>query len=289
MNQFGILYIVGTPIGNLEDISMRAVRILKEVDEVAAEDTRHSRKLLDRCGIATRLTSHHQHNQAKTSARFIERLKSGENIALITDAGTPLVSDPGATLVQRAQQHGIRVVPIPGPSALTSALSVCGLDIGKFHFEGFLPARSGARVARLDQLAKLDSGLVFFETPHRITESVKDMVAAFGDDRSACIAREMTKLHESIQTGKLGELAGKIINNPQHCKGEFVVIIEHRPPPKAELDDDVRRALKVLMEELSARKAAQVGAKIFGIGRNLLYKHALELRAADDETDADEV
>ncbi len=272
MNQTGTLYIVGTPIGNLDDISARALRTLEQVDVIAAEDTRQSRKLLARYGISTPLSAHHQHNQARTTEKLIGRLLAGDHIALITDAGTPLVADPGDTLVKHAHEHGIQVVPIPGASALSAALSVCGFDAKPVHFEGFLPARSAGRRQRLQQLADCQSALVFFEAPHRVLQSLEAMIEVFGASRQACIAREMTKLHEQVQVDKLASLNQFFRNNSEFLKGEFVVIVARREPKKREIDAEVERTLEILINEMSPRKAAEVAAKIHGVGRNALYQ-----------------
>lgn len=280
MNEPGKLYVVATPIGNLEDISPRALRVLGEVDVIAAEDTRHSRKLLDRYGISTPLVSHHQHNQSKTVGRLINRLRKGENIALISDAGTPLISDPGATLVRSAHDCGAKVIPIPGASALTCALSVCGFEISQFHFEGFLPAKRLARIQRLKELAVQNCCLVFFEAPHRIKQSLKDMAEVLGQDHPACIVREMTKLHENIHRGSVGELSQQFCDQPASRRGEFVVIVKHSAEKKREISPEVEKNLSILLDELSPKKAAKVAADIFGLGRNALYKQTLKMHKA---------
>lgn len=279
MDQTGTLYIVGTPIGNLEDISARALRTLEEVDMIAAEDTRQSRKLLTRYGITTPLVAHHQHNQSRSTDSLLKQLLKGQHIALISDAGTPLVSDPGETLVNDAHQHGIQVVPIPGASALSAALSVCGLDINPVYFEGFLPARNAGRKQRLQQLADHQCALVFFEAPHRIMQSLDTMIEVFGVNRQACIAREMTKLHEQVQVDKLANLKQLFCDNSEFLKGEFVVIIAPPDKAKREIDAEVERTLEILIEEMSPRKAAEVTAKIHGVSRNALYKYTLQLQS----------
>ena len=279
----GTLYIVGTPIGNLDDISARAINTLSAVDVIAAEDTRQSRKLLDRYGIKTPLVAYHQHNESSTTTKLIDRLQTGQRIALVCDAGTPLISDPGVHLVKAAHQNSIQVIPIPGASALSCALSVCGLDICPFHFEGFLPARRTARTKRLQQLAKLQSALVFFEAPHRILQSLEDMVEVLGAERQACFAREMTKLHEQVQFHELAQLAQTLRINAEQLKGEFVVIVASESQPIRDIDTQVEHTLEILIAELSARKAVEITAKIFGIRRNRLYQRSLELQAKFDE------
>lgn len=283
MNKHGKLYVVATPIGNLEDISPRALRALHEADLIAAEDTRHSRKLLRRYGISTPLVPHHRHNQPKSVSRLINRLQKGQSIALISDAGTPAISDPGATLVRNARECGARVIPIPGASALTCALSVCGFEVSEFHFAGFLPAKRSARVRRLKDLAAQNCCLVFFEAPHRIKQSLADMSEALGHEQPACIVREMTKIHESLHHGSIGELSREFGSHPESPRGEFVVIVRNSPAPEQEIDAQVRKSLSILLDELSPKKAAQVAAAVFGLNRNALYKQTLKMHRAGTE------
>ncbi len=287
MKSPGNLYIVATPIGNLADITARALEALSEVDVIAAEDTRHSRRLLAHFGIRTPLIAHHQHNQSKSAGALVQRLTAGESIALICDAGTPLISDPGAHLVKAARGNGIRVIPIPGASALSSALSVCGLELRRFHFEGFLPARQAERIRRLKELKDLDSGLVFFEAPHRIAQSLEDMAEALGENRDSCVAREMTKLHEGILHGALGQLAAEVRGNAEALKGEFVVIVGEGERSKSDIDDTVERALMILAEETSPRKAAEIASRIFDVRRNPLYRRILEMQSESDDGNLD--
>jgi len=279
MTQTGTLYIVATPIGNLEDISARALKILNDVDVIAAEDTRQSRKLLQRHAINTPLLAYHQYNQSNVTVKLLERLQAGAQIALVSDAGTPLISDPGETLVASAHQLSIKVVPIPGASALSSALSVCGFRVNPMHFEGFLPTRRMARIERLKALQPLSTALVFFEAPHRIADSLQDMLQTLGEKRHACIAREMTKLHEQILVGTLKAVRHFYIDNSQHRKGEFVVIIAPPVELQHEINTDAVRTLTILLEELSARKAAELAARIHGVGRNALYRLTLQMQA----------
>ncbi len=271
----GNLYIVATPIGNLQDISTRALTVLAEVDFIAAEDTRHSRRLLDNFGINTPMVAYHQHNQSKRGKKLIQQLLEGASVAVVTDAGTPLIADPGAQLVKHAHQQGIQVIPIPGASALSAALSICGFDIGRFHFEGFLPARQNERLRRLQQLKELTVALVFFEAPHRIVQSLDNMTQVFGAKRLACLAREMTKIHETVRVDRLAQLVRQTQNNQPQRKGEFVVIVEPDQPPLHVITPQVEQAIKILSEELSPRKAAAIAAKIFGLRRNLVYRQVL--------------
>ena len=279
----GHLYIVATPIGNLADISARVLEVLKKVDVIAAEDTRQSRKLLGHFGIKTPVIAHHQHNEVKSALKLNQRLLDGESIALVSDAGTPLVSDPGATLVKTAHENGIRVIPIPGASAVSSALSVCGLKFRQFHFEGFLPSSSGDRKRRIRQLSELDSALVFFEAPHRIVASLEDLTDALGSAREVCIAREMTKVYESIRVGKLEDITEQVRENVDEIKGEFVVIVGPASRSKRGIDLQIDQTLNILMQELTPRKAAEITARIFGVRRNLLYQRTLELQSETEE------
>ena len=277
----GRLYIVATPIGNLDDISSRGLKTLADVDVVAAEDTRHSRKLLNRYGISTSMVSYRQHNQSRVAGSLLVRLKNGESVALITDAGTPAISDPGVSVVKMAHDEGIQVIPIPGPSALTCALSVCGLAVESVRFEGFLPARKQDRLKRLKSLSSECSTMVFFEAPHRVVWSLRDMADTLGVARRACVARELTKIFETIRVDNLDALANWVSESADNRKGEFVVIVEgivNAVAPALEVTD---RTLRVLLEEFSPRKAAELAARITGGRRNFLYRRALELSDGD--------
>jgi len=274
----GVLYVVATPIGNLEDLSPRAQRVLAEVDLVAAEDTRHSGTLLAHFGIKTRLISLHDHNEAARAAELIPRLQAGESVALISDAGTPLISDPGFDLVRAARQAGIQVSPIPGASALVAALSVSGLPTDRFVFEGFLPAKSAARRERLETLAAEPRTLVFYESVHRLQESLEDMAAVLGAHRNAVLARELTKLHEGVREAPLQALAGWAATDPAAGKGEVVLMVAgaaatERPPLGAEAE----RVLKALLTELPVKQAAALAAAITGLKKNELYERALAI------------
>ncbi|MGZ8433139.1 MAG: 16S rRNA (cytidine(1402)-2'-O)-methyltransferase, partial [Candidatus Binatia bacterium] len=218
----GILYIVPTPIGNLEDITLRALRVLKEVELIAAEDTRHTQHLLAHFGIKTALTSYHDHNERGKARTLVQRLKSGASIALVSDAGTPAISDPGYRIVVDAIQAGIQVVPLPGASALTTALSASGLPTERFLFEGFLPAKAQERKAKLQSLRGEVATLVFYEAPHRLLDSLAEMVKIFGD-REIAVARELTKVHEEFLHGKLSEVVSALAN--REIKGEIVIMV----------------------------------------------------------------
>lgn len=275
----GTLYVIATPIGNLEDISERAVRLLNQVDLIAAEDTRHSGKLLRHLGIHKTLLSVHEHNEQQQLARLVGMLGEGRNIALISDAGTPLVSDPGYRLVQAARQAGFRVSPIPGPSSVIAALSAAGLPTDRFSFEGFLPAKEIARLKALTALAADPRTLVFFESPRRVLATIADMAATFGNEREGAIARELTKAFETIHVAPLGELLAWLQADPDRQRGEFVILVSgHRP---SAVDEDLaaaERVLRTLLAELPVRQAAGLAAELTGLPRNRLYELALALR-----------
>ncbi len=271
----GVLYVVATPIGNLEDLSPRARDALAHVALIAAEDTRHTAKLLSHFGIRTPLVSLHDHNEAERTPGLIEKLSAGASLALVSDAGTPLVSDPGYQLVRAARAASIRVSPVPGACALIAALSASGLPTDRFVFEGFLPQKSAARQARLVELAGEMRTLVFYESVHRLVESLGDMAQTFGGERSAVIARELTKLHESLRDGTLQALAAWAKSDSHIGKGEVVVLVAGAAP-----ESDVRDAdavLAVLLEELPVKQAAVLAAKLTGGKRNALYRRALEI------------
>src|ERR1041385_3845884 len=219
----GTLYIVATPIGNLEDITQRALRILREVDLIACEDTRHTQKLLNHFGIDTKTISYHEHNERERAAELCSILESGQSVALVSDAGTPLISDPGFRIVRAAIEKGISVVPIPGAAAFVTALAASGLATDQFYFAGFLPARASARRARLEELAAIPASLVLYEAPHRIAAALRDAMDVLGN-REAIVARELTKLHEEFARGKLSELAERF-SKPANARGEIVLII----------------------------------------------------------------
>ncbi|WJW74829.1 16S rRNA (cytidine(1402)-2'-O)-methyltransferase [Thiohalobacter sp. IOR34] len=274
----GTLYVVATPIGNRADISARAIEVLSAVDLIAAEDTRHSRPLLKHYGVRTPLQALHEHNERQQAEALVARLKAGESIALISDAGTPLISDPGFNLVRAARAAGVTVVPVPGPSALIAALSAAGLPTDRFVFEGFLPSRPAARRERLAALAEEPRTLVFYESSHRIADSLADMRELFGAGRPAAVARELSKAFEEIQSGTLEELLDWLQADPNRRRGEFVVLV-HGAPPAAEDEDEARRVLGVLLEEMPLKKAAALAARLTGQRKNRLYQLALEMTA----------
>jgi 16S rRNA (cytidine1402-2'-O)-methyltransferase len=276
-----VLYLVATPIGNLGDISFRAVEILKSVDLIAAEDTRHSRPLLDRYGIDRPLFALHEHNERQASDRLMDRLKAGQRIALISDAGTPLINDPGFPLVSRARAAGLTVTPLPGACALTAALSASGLSTARFAFEGFAPRTAAARRRLFESLAAEERTLVFYEASHRIRDCIADIAAVFPVDRRVVVARELTKLHESFLCGAAAEMPALMDRRaPENRKGEFVVVIEGASPAPAATgpSPEALRVLKLLLEECTVKSAAGLAARITGARREDLYQAALELR-----------
>lgn len=278
----GTLYVVATPIGNLEDISARALRILKEVTLIAAEDTRHSVRLLQHFGIATPLAACHEHNEREDGGRFVGRLLAGEDVALISDAGTPLISDPGFHLVRHARSAGVRVVPVPGACALIAALCAAGLPSDRFGFEGFLPAKQVARRTRLEHLREEARTLIFYEAPHRILECLQDMESAFGADRPAVLGRELTKTFETLKGLPLGELRAWVEADSNQQRGECVVVVGGWQPPQGDdiVDTNTRRVLQLLLAELPVKRAAAVAAEITGVRKNLLYQLALQEKGA---------
>ena len=273
----GTLFIVATPIGNLEDLTPRASRLLAQVDLVAAEDTRHTGRLLSHIGVKTRLLALHDHNEETAVAGVIAALESGQSVALVSDAGTPLVSDPGYRLVRAAHESGITVSPIPGPSALIAALSAAGLATDRFCFEGFLPAKRGARQQALNSLLRESRTLIFYESVHRIADALDDMCQAFGDERPAFIGRELTKMHEQCVQGTLGSLRAKVDDHSIVTKGEFVVVVSGSDEP-SETSLDVDRLLLELDALLPAKDAARTSAAITGLKKNALYQRLLELK-----------
>jgi len=273
-HEAGCLYVVATPIGHRDDLSARAIATLKRADRIACEDTRHSAPLLASIGASAPAVALHEHNEAQASAKLVERMLGGEQVALISDAGTPLVSDPGYRLVQAAIAAGVRVVPIPGASAPIAALSVSGLPSDRFSFEGFLPVKSGARREAFTRLAEATQTLIFFEAKHRIVESLADAVAVFGGERRAAIARELTKLHETILRGTLAELQARVVADPEQQLGEFVVLIAgaERDEVEARRGRAAIELAKRLVAELPASRAAKLAAEISGASKNLLYR-----------------
>ena len=267
----GVLHVVATPIGNLGDFPPRAGRVLAEVAAICAEDTRHTRQLLAQVGVSTPLLALHEHNEEALAPRLVERLQAGESLALVSDAGTPLVSDPGFRLVRAAREAGIRVSPVPGPSALVAALSVAGLPSDRFAFEGFLPAKPAARRERLAALAGEPRTLIFYESSHRIEAMLADAAAAFGDDRRAVLARELTKLFETVLDGSLAALHARVVAEPDQRKGEFVVVVEGAGEDGAARLAEGRRVYALLAAELKPSVAAKLAAEITGAPRKALY------------------
>jgi len=273
----GTLFVVATPIGNLEDLTPRARQTLASVDLVAAEDTRHTLRLLSNIGAKPTLLALHDHNEERAVPGIIESLKDGKDVALVSDAGTPLVSDPGFRLVRAAHEQDIVVSPIPGASAVTAALSAAGLPTDRFCFEGFVPSKRAARCEWLKKLAAETRTMVFYESVHRIAASLADMVEAFGADRQAFIGRELTKMHEECVQGSLGELLARTEAGAIKSKGEFVIVVSgSTEAAAATLDSD--RLLAELSSCLSARDAARIAARITGEKKNALYERLLELK-----------
>jgi 16S rRNA (cytidine1402-2'-O)-methyltransferase len=273
----GTLYIVATPIGNLADISARAREILAGVTLVAAEDTRHTGRLLAGLGIRRPLLSVHEHNERERIPALLDRLRAGEAVALVTDAGTPLVSDPGFQLVRAAVDAGIDVCAVPGPCAAVAALSVAGLATDRFAFEGFLPTRATARRQRLARLATDPRTLVFYEAPQRVAQALGDMAVAFGAERRAAVARELTKLHEAVYHGTLGNLAARAASDRDMSRGELVCVVQGAADTVPDDTLQLDHVLSVLLKLLSPSQAAAAAAGITGLRRNDCYARALEL------------
>ena len=274
----GSLYVVATPIGNLDDISARALKILREAALIAAEDTRHSVRLLQHFGITTPLAACHEHNERDEGSRFITRLLAGDNVALISDAGTPLISDPGYHLVRQARAAGIKVVPVPGACALIAALSAAGLPSDRFIFEGFLPAKAVGRRARLESIKEEPRTLIFYEAPHRILECLQDMELVFGPERPALLARELTKTFETLKGLPLAELREFVESDSNQQRGECVVLVAGWTAPESEdaVSSEAMRVLNLLLEEMPLKRAAALAAQITGERKNVLYQIALE-------------
>jgi 16S rRNA (cytidine1402-2'-O)-methyltransferase len=274
----GKLYIVATPIGNLGDITIRAVDILKSVDLVLAEDTRHSKKLFAHYEIGTSLIAFHEHNEKDKTEAIINEINAGKSIAMISDAGTPLISDPGYHLVTKAKKASIKVVPIPGPSAFITALSSSGLASNSFTFFGFLPSKPVARLKFLQTKINLDETIIFYESPKRILSTLEDMLEVFGESREVCLAKELTKSFETIMTVRLPSLIEYLDADINHQKGEFVILVS--PADKIELIESERqldKILPILCAEMGASKAAKLAAKITGIDKKHCYKRASAL------------
>ncbi|WP_374486491.1 16S rRNA (cytidine(1402)-2'-O)-methyltransferase [Zoogloea sp.] len=277
LNKTSSLYVVATPLGNLQDMSLRALAVLKAVDAVAAEDTRHSQRLLDAFDIRTRLVALHEHNEQEAAGLVIRMLEEGKQVALITDAGTPAVSDPGARAVARVQDAGFPVVPVPGACAAIAALSASGLADGHFHFHGFLPTKSAARKSALDALRGVPGTLVFYEAPHRIAETLDDLAATLEPTRQIVVARELTKMFEQIVRMPLADAPAWLAADANRARGEFVLLVSAAPASEG-LSPEAERVLGLLLAELPVKQAAKLAAAITGASKNALYERALELR-----------
>ncbi len=276
------LYVVATPIGNLDDFSLRAIAALKGADVIAAEDTRTSGTLLAHYGITTKVIAAHEHNELEAAARIVELLRAGKSVALISDAGTPAISDPGARLVRAVREAGGTVIPVPGANAAIAALSAAGFE-GPFHFAGFLPPKSTARRTALRALAELPATLVAYEAPHRIVELIDDLALEYAGARRVVLARELTKRFESIHATTVAEAPGWLAADTNHQRGEFVVLVEAAPPQAREVSSEAERVLMLLLAELPIKSAAKLAAAISGAPRNALYARALELKQGRDE------
>ncbi|WP_426286724.1 16S rRNA (cytidine(1402)-2'-O)-methyltransferase [Luteibacter sp. E-22] len=267
----GTLHVVATPIGHRDDIGARAIETLRRVKVIAAEDTRHTRPLLQHLGIDTPLVALHDHNERTAVDSLVERMLGGDDIALVSDAGTPLISDPGFRFVRAARAAGLKVSPVPGPSAVVAALSVAGLPSDRFIFEGFLPAKAGARRARLGELAGETRTVIFYESSHRILESLQDMAGVFGPAREAVVARELTKMFETVLDGPLSNLVERVAADPNQQRGEFVVMVAGREAGEDERLAEGLRVFAILKDELPPAKAAKLAAAITGAPRKALY------------------
>ena len=276
----GILYVVATPIGNLEDITLRALRVLKEVDLIAAENVRHSKRLCNHHGIGTRITSYHQHNRNNRAPEIINRLRSGKDVALVTSAGTPAISDPGVLLVNKAHEEGIRVSPVPGPSAATAALSVCGLDVAEFLFIGFLSNRSGRRKNEIKGLADETRTMIFYEAPHRIISMLRDLQEIFGRNRKIVILRELTKVYEEIRQATVGD----VIDELEHSdiKGEFTIVVEGKVPRKTDnkIDSIIKGKIAKMLTEnrMGVKDIATLLSRESGLSYRSIYRECIAFK-----------
>ncbi|HBC58183.1 MAG TPA: 16S rRNA (cytidine(1402)-2'-O)-methyltransferase [Gammaproteobacteria bacterium] len=280
----GVLYVVATPIGHLDDITIRAIDILKQVDYIAAEDTRHSKKLLDHYQITTPSLSLHEHNEAARIPALLEKLQQGEQLALISDAGTPLMSDPGFLLVRAAREAEIPVIPIPGPSALIAAASAAGIAVNQFCFLGFLPHQPVARRKLMEKYGSIECTMIVYESPHRLCATLEDLNQVMGDARNICIAREMTKKFETFLYGTAAAVRQQILSDTNQLKGEMVILIEGRKETEDLALTEVDRLLKILLEHLSPSHAAKVVARYSGLPKQSIYQRALAFN--ENETGA---
>ncbi|SNS17438.1 16S rRNA (cytidine1402-2'-O)-methyltransferase [Noviherbaspirillum humi] len=272
------LYVVATPIGNVSDVTLRALHVLQLADAVACEDTRNTGHLLARYGLAKELVAAHEHNEREVAQRLIARLQAGQRIALVSDAGTPAVSDPGARIVDAVRAAGLRVIPLPGASAAVAALSASGLVNDRFHFIGFLPAKPAQRMAQLEALRAASSTLVFYEAPHRIVDTVNALAQAFEPTRQLVLARELTKLFEEIHRCPVAEAPGWLAQDAHRQKGEFVLLLEGAAEERDAGDAEADRVLTILLQECSVKQAASLAAQITGRKKNALYERALKLK-----------
>lgn len=272
------LRVVATPLGNLDDITLRALEVLRHADVIACEDTRHTRQLCDRHGIRATLLALHEHNENQAAEKLVALLREGKRVALVSDAGTPGISDPGARAVAAVRAAGLRVSPLPGPSAAVAAMSAAGLPDARFLFAGFLPTKSTARRAEIERLGAIPAALVFYEAPHRIEETIGDLAASLEPERTLVVARELTKLFEQIAAMPLGEGPAWLAADANRRRGEFVLIVSG-PPPRTGLDVEIERVLTTLLAELPVKQAAKLAATITGAPKNALYQRALELKA----------
>lgn len=277
------LYIVSTPIGNLDDISLRALQVLNSVDLIAAEDTRHSKKLLNHFNIRVPVQAYHEHSKEADAENLLNRLQSGQSVALITDAGTPLIADPGYKLVVKIRSAGFKVSPVPGASAMIAAISVAGLPTDRFCFEGFLPAKSQARKNMLQELSQEPRTMVFYEAPHRIIATLEDMLEALGGDRRVVIARELTKHYETILDGSLSTILKHAQDDETVSKGEIVLLVSGFAGIKETVELDVNRVLELLVRELTVKQAASLTAELTGKKKNALYQKALIIEEQRNE------
>ena len=279
MNNLGTLYVVATPIGNLGDMTLRGLETLKTVDAIAAEDTRHTSGLLSHFGISKKLIAVHEHNEHQSAEKLLSQLQAGENIALVTDAGTPGISDPGAVVVDLVRKAGVKVVPIPGASAVIAALSASGITQNGFHFHGFLPASAAARRKVLESLKSQTVTLIFYEAPHRIVECVEDIANVLGVERRLTFARELTKTFETFYTCAAGEASAWLQADSNQQRGEFVLLVEAAIVNDAEeLSEDAVKVLKLLLAELPLKQAVKLATEITKEKKNDLYEFALKLK-----------
>ena len=279
VHQVPTLYVVATPIGNLQDISLRALEVLKTVDAIAAEDTRHTSHLLSHFAIQKKLIAVHEHNEQKSAQILLERLRAGESIALVTDAGTPGISDPGAIVVDVLREAGVSVVPVPGASAVVAALSASGITANGFMFQGFLPASGSQRRKVLEGLKAYVSTLVFYEAPHRIIECVEDLATVLGPERRITIAREITKTFETFHRCALQDAKMWLESDPNQQRGEFVLLVEAAAlVEQADISEEAERILRLLLADLPLKQAVKLATEITGVKKNILYEFALKLK-----------